>query len=99
MLVRVVRLTIETNTFTGIFQGSLIDMHLTSSLAALAITSLVLFFAFPVSLTNNWHKSPSHLVTFFKGSSILYIYVCSLGPFLRFQLTWAKELRSSGKCE
>jgi len=51
VIVRVVRLTVETNTLTGIcLLVSPTSVHLTSCLATLAITSLVLYATFPNEL-------------------------------------------------
>ena len=69
MLVRVVRLTIETNALTGTSLGEPhTGVHLTSpffSLAASAITSLVLYFAFPVSRTELCYDPSSDQITLF----------------------------------
>jgi hypothetical protein len=58
VLVRVVRLTVETNALTGTCLNPYISVHLTSCLATLAIASLVLYVAFPVSRTKI-HRDPS----------------------------------------
>ena len=52
VLLRVVRLTIETNALTGTSLGGLYrDVQLTCCLASLAITILVLYVVFPVGWT------------------------------------------------
>ncbi|KAH8981153.1 hypothetical protein EDB92DRAFT_1953369 [Lactarius akahatsu] len=55
VLIRVVRLTIETNTLT----------------ASLAITILVLYAAFPVSRAEIDYEPPSDLITFFPGTKVI----------------------------
>ncbi|KAH9170140.1 hypothetical protein EDB89DRAFT_1340197 [Lactarius sanguifluus] len=61
VLIRVVRLTIETNALS----------------ATLVITTLVLFAAFPVSRTEIRHDSSIDPITSFTERAILHIHVCS----------------------
>ena len=73
VLIRVVRLTIETNTLTGTSPGKLhsklhSDVHLTFCVASLAIASLVLYVAFPVSRTNIPDDIFSDLITSFTST-------------------------------
>jgi len=66
VLIRVVRLTIETNALTGTcLSEKRTDVHLTSCLAALAVTALVLYAAFPVSWTEKRYDPPSDPITSF----------------------------------
>lgn len=69
VLIRVVRLTIETNTLTGTSPRKLhSDLHLTYREASLAITALVLYAVFPVSRTNIPCDLSSDLVTSFTST-------------------------------
>ena len=66
VLIRVVHLTIETNTLTGTSPGKLhSDVHLTYCIASLAIASVVLYAAFPASRTNILYDLFSDLITLF----------------------------------
>ncbi|KAI9467404.1 hypothetical protein BJY52DRAFT_1350084 [Lactarius psammicola] len=49
VLIRLIRLTVETNTLTGIYfsKHTTTDVHLTSCLASVAVVTLVLYAAFP----------------------------------------------------
>ncbi len=65
-----------------IFRKTHKAVNLTSCLASLAITTLVLYAAFPVSRTEMCYDLSSNPITSFTERGILHVHVCSLGLLL-----------------
>jgi hypothetical protein len=103
ILLRVVRLTIETNTLTGVYpliNCSTTFVHLIPFEASVAIASFVLYVAFPVGWI--WTVPMSHLMcsNVFSGWHILRVYVGSLIYYVLVLADMRKlEPESSGNCD
>jgi len=102
VLIRIARLTIETNSLTGTCfspEHSTQTLYLTSCSAGAVIAIVVLYAAFPVSWTEIGHDASSDLIASFTEWAILCILVRSHSSSLcAFMAHIPKVWRLSGNC-